>query len=389
MRTLMILLASAAFILAGCKNEELGPISKGNGAPYPVVIEKVENLAGGARIHFQRPEVNDLMMIKAVYKLADGKSRTAVVSKYENAITVLGYNDEEEHQVILYSLNAGMQESSPTTVTIKPDKSPLKLVEESMEILSTFGGARFEWRNEHKVPLMFELFAADGEDKLQLTRVFSSSESQSYRALRGFDTEPRRFAAVVTDTSGNISDTIYPLDNTLIPLFEQKVDKKRMSVYMLNNDGDYNKFGMQASWIFDDDVTTYGHTEKLPNDFTIDLGSAYKLSRFRLWARLYQNSYYSWGNPRYFRVYGRLAQPSLSGDWDEWTLLETCEVKKPSGLSGTEQTAEDLAVAEEGHEFEMPFDVPSIRYIRFRVDDTWGGTLFAHPAELTLWGKEE
>lgn len=378
------------FVFAGCAEKELTPISGNKDKPDPIVVEKVESIPGGARIVYTIPGTPNLQMIKAFYTRSNGEKQVAAVSKYENSLLITGYNDTDEHDVVLRAVSDAMIESDPVTIKIRPDISPLKKIQESMQILPDFGGARFTWENEEKVPVTIDLLAADDKGILKLSRIHYSSATTSYQALRGYEPIARTFAAVVRDMFGNESDTIYPAGKILTPILEMEVDKKKMSMYTVKGDGDFNIYGTRDFWMFDGDVNTFAHSSAPPAIFTFDLGRPVKLSRFKVWNRYFENNYYHWGNLRFFKVYGRLDVPSKDGNWDEWALIANCEEVKPSGIVNTkEMTNEDIAVAEAGFEFEIGFDIPPVRYLRFSVEQTWSGTSFAHPAEFSFWGQYE
>jgi hypothetical protein len=77
------------------------------------------------------------------------------------------------------------------------------------------------------------------------------------------------------------------------------------------------------------------------------------------------------------------------GSWKaDWTRLAECEIIKPSGSPMGTNTPEDLAAHNAGFEFEMPQDVPKVRYIRFEVRETWGRTAAIHLAEISVFGDD-
>jgi hypothetical protein len=82
-----------------------------------------------------------------------------------------------------------------------------------------------------------------------------------------------------------------------------------------------------------------------------------------------------------------VAQNAVSTD-EQWIHLVDCDSYRPSGLDASQEaTAEDYAYATAGEEFEFPEDAPPVRYIRFRVRRTWGGSNAMHIAELRFWGE--
>ena len=67
-----------------------------------------------------------------------------------------------------------------------------------------------------------------------------------------------------------------------------------------------------------------------------------------------------------------------------------CEITKPSGLPIGQINDDDIAAADEGHEFIFPEGLPPVRYIRFTVKETWNGTnntFFVQ--EVSFYGIEQ
>lgn len=389
MKTIYYYIILFLLLVSACSEKELKPISGSNGKPGVVTEVNVENIPGGAILTYKIPESEDLLSIKAVYKLSNGKTYEASASYYDNKLTVEGFNDTESHEVTLYAINRAQEMSDPVVVTINPQESPLSKIAKSMEIVTDFGGARFIWSNKDNAPITIDLMAQDSTGALKVIRVVYSEATEAYQSLRGYQPEDWKFGAVVRDFWENASDTIYPEGGSLVPLFEEELDKTKMNVMNLTNDASLKNWEGQDFYIIDDDLTTFGHTanSSVPAPFTIDLGCTVKLSRFKNWQRNYSSSYYNWGNPSRYTVYGRLEKPSPSGDWDEWTKIMECTVVKPSGSPSGTVTDEDKVAAEEGHEFTFDLDQPPIRYIRFVVEETFGNTSFSHPCEFSFWGE--
>src|SRR3546814_11935428 len=79
---------------------------------------------------------------------------------------------------------------------------------------------------------------------------------------------------------------------------------------------------------------------------------------------------------RYTRTDTLLPYTTLfrSGGEGGWVKLLECEMIKPSGRPLGNNTLEDEEVALAGHEFTFPLDAPPVRYLRFKILETWGGT---------------
>jgi len=63
------------------------------------------------------------------------------------------------------------------------------------------------------------------------------------------------------------------------------------------------------------------------------------------------------------------------------------ESVKPSGLPVGQNSDEDLALMYKGEEFNFPSGAPAVRYLRFKINETWNKTTFFHIGELTFWGQ--
>ena len=143
----------------------------------------------------------------------------------------------------------------------------------------------------------------------------------------------------------------------------------------------------------------------LPQWFTMDMGRAYELTRFKYYQRgdgdTYSNLLYASGNLIKFEVWGALDpdftyNPNNQGGnfGPDWVLLQTCDVDRPSGniippgtaINRSDNTAEDIAAAVAGHEYF--FDYPEkIRYLRIKGIDNWDPRKrqFIQIASIQVW----
>lgn len=372
-----------------CSEKQLEPISASLGKPGVVTEVAVESIAGGAVISYRIPDSEDILAVKGVYKLGNGKEYEVTSSFYENKLLIQGYNDMQEHDVVLYAVNRAQELSDPVGVKIRPLESSLSKTAKTMSIISDFGGAQYNWRNKDKFPLTFEFLAEDSLGLMRAMRIITSQSDTSRQSIRGYDPKPMRFAVLIRDNYGNFSDTIYPPEKVLTPMFEEKLPKNKMKILSLSSDASFTNWEGMDSYLIDDDVNTFGHSanSSLPAAFTIDLGQVAKLSRVVMFQRKYSDSYYNWGNPKTFTVYGCDKTPSQSGDWSEWTKIMDCTVVKPSGSPQGTVTDEDMTAAIEGHEFTFDLAQTPLRYIRIVVTSTWEGTSFTHPAEVDVYGE--
>lgn len=372
-----------------CSEKRLEPITDSLGKPGIVTEVMVDAIAGGAVISYRIPDSEDILAVKGVYTLEDGKEYETTASFYENKLMIQGYNDQEEHDVILYAVNRAQELSDPVSVKIRPLESSLSKTAKTMAIISDFGGAQYNWRNRDKSPLTFEFLAEDSLGLMQTMKIITSQSDTSRQSIRGYDPKPMRFASIIRDNYGNASDTIYPLEKMITPMFEEKLPKSKMKVLSLANDASFTNWEGMDSYLIDDNLETFGHSanSSMPAAFTLDLGQVAKLSRIVMFQRKFSDSYYNWGNPKSFTVYGCDTKPLQSGDWSEWVKIMDCEVMKPSGSPAGTVTDEDVAVALEGHEFSFELIQAPLRYIRIVVNSTWENTSFCHPVEVSIYGE--
>ncbi len=386
MKTIYYFLAVIILMVCACEEKKLEPVSGSLGKPGMVTILDQEAIPGGVTVTYRIPDSEDILSVKAVYTLSGGRTFESSASFYENTLTIAGFNDMAEHEAKIYTINRAQVMSDPVIVKFTPLEASFIKTAKTMKIISDFGGARFTWKNTDKAPLTFEFYAQDSVGSLQAMRIITSEADSMRVSLRGYEPAERRFGAVVRDYWNNEADTVY---STILPLFEEKIPKSGMSVMKLSNDANFTNWEGMDSYLIDDDIATFGHSpnSSIPAPFTIDLGKKVKLSRVVLFNRNYNNSYYSWGNPKTFDVYGCFTTPSTSGNWDEWTKLMECTQVKPSGSPGITQTDEDLAAAEAGFEFEFDLNLQPIRYVRIVVKSTWESSSFSHPAEIDFYGE--
>jgi hypothetical protein len=387
---------TVGLFFSSCDEKELNPVNPSTGKPAPVTDIKMESIPGGAIVSYVVPRDNDVLSVKAVYTLTNGKQRESIASFYENHLIVEGFDDLREHEVLLYTISRAQELSDPVSVRILPLESSLSKAAATVNIIGDFGGANFSWKNEDEVLLTIELFAASDNGQLQTAGILTSKLDSSNVSIRGYDPVPRKFAIVFRDNWDNVSDTIYPEGGTVTPLFETTLDKKDWSIFKINGvylSGDVTFVNWEGrdEYMFDDAVETYGHSYSgsLPASITFDLGKKVRLSRVLFFQRFYNGMYYSWGNPRRVVIYGREEAP-VTQTWDEWEELVDYTMIKPSGTNSeyTINTDEDVLAALEGHEASFPKSESVYRYIRFRFVTSWENRPYVHPAEITIYGQE-
>src|SRR5690606_10978988 len=114
--------------------------------------------------------------------------------------------------------------------------------------------------------------------------------------------------------------------------------------------------------------------------------------RFVLWNRL--PGMYSFQNPKSITIWGsnvdqpkdvnlpRISSPGdIAGDWVN--MGNFMYPTPPSGLPGSQANASDNAFAAAGINFRMPSTAPPVKYIRFLVNQTWGGLGYTNAMEIS------
>jgi hypothetical protein len=394
--TIIILSALCCLLfLSDCQDYRHKPWGVTGGTPGQLDQVQVENLPGAARITYQLPADQDLLYVMAVFKLPSGSERSVKASVYRNYLLIEGFPIAQNYDVSLYTVNKSEIHSKPVLVTVHPTTPPLQDVFNSLAVEPDFGGINITAKNSLKRGYVYSTLIknAHGEWKLY-NRNYSTLDSLSY-SVRGLDSVETEFGIFVTDQWSNSSDTLV---KTLKPLYEEELDKAAWKLVPLASDFStpfYPYSNVEHLW--DNNIHEqngilcyyYAHpvaAPPLPSWFTIDLGRPYKLSRLRVYQYEGAGQYmYTDGNPRVYEIWGNT---QAVDDWDSWKLLRHCVSIKPSGLPTGVRNAEDVAYAIKGEDFSFPLDAEPVRYIRFKLIDTWSHQPNLLLDEITLWGQK-
>ena len=392
MKKIFILLLFSITLIAGCDEKKYSPHVNDGVAPDPVSNIQFEPIPGGFEISYDIPKNSDLLYVKAVYANTQGKISEVKSSMYSNEIKIQGFGDTNEKTVKLYSVDRGENVSMPVEFTGIPLLPSVKTMEGLLDISADFGGAKFSWQNIEKTPIVVMIYSQDEQGKLEnVHNVYTSMEEGTY-SLRGMESVPTKFAAIVRDRWDNFSDTIFPANKELLtPIVEEKLDKTLFRKVVLANDDNWDAWEGDYYNTFDDDLNTINHTQgdhPRPSIMTIDFGAVVTLSRFVVHQRQKADGSFAFthGNPKKYNVYGSLDLPGEDGNLDDWLFLRECTSVKPSGLPLGQNTDEDLEHYVNGDEFSFPEQV-SLRYFRFAVSETWDGSGYIDFAEMTFYGQ--
>lgn len=403
--------------LLSCK-EDIG-LSAARIGEKPEALKNIKfaEAPGGAIISYDLPTTSDLRYVKATYTLENGKTMVSKASMYDNQVFVQGYAEIGEHDVQLVAVSVGDVESEESTIRIKTGKPNYIKLAESFQsdefFYSTFGGVNVKYTNEDASNIILSVFKFDEtENEWQVLNQTYTKAKEGIIRVRGEDAEPIKFAVVVRDQWGNVSDTI---QRVLTP--QEEFEIKELLIYNgitaysdMNRNGDYianynaqsNTAAMQVS-LFDGDghptqaKQWWGKAAPVPFQFTLDARRKAQISRVKMWGRNDNNSLlFQATHPKEFELYGSNA-PSSDGSWESWTLLGTFEGVRPSGLAfGTNANAEDIEYARKGEDFEVNWSEPGgFKYFRIKINCTWNGVreqplgnaLTVAISELKLFGK--
>ncbi len=394
-------------LFASCGDGVIGQTPTDGDAPGQVTDVQITSIPGGAEISYTLPKDEDLLYVEARYKMK-GKECNLKASCFTNKITIQGYADVDEHDVELIAVDRSKNSSAPVSAKFTPLENPVYAIAKSIEMKRGLGGIGITWKNITEAAIKLFVYAADDAGAMQLVEVLSSEMKDGSYDLHGYDDQERRFAVLIKDHWDNPSDTI---SGYFTPRYEKEIPGKDFKRFLCPED---NNTSLGGNWgwekMFDDvaGVDNNGwHTSSNGTGhgvyFTVDLGHKVKLTRIKLWQR--GGSWpYRQNNVRQFEVYARAESPEniysehgtddteywsqgFRTDAANWNHLMHCITPKPSGFDNFDITAADKEYAYLGHEYLVDEDAPAVRYVRFTIDETWGGGDLFNCSELKFYGK--
>ena len=381
--------------LAACAdNADLNEPAGSTTPPAQVLNATVKNLPGAAIIYYDLPDDQNLKYVRASYKV-DNMVRTVNASFYTDSLVVEGFPTKGEYDIELYSVSYGEVVSSPLVVKVNPDTPPYQKVRGTLVSAETFGGIRVNFDNPEKAKLGLGVIKKQAEGIWTQVYMHYTEAKGGDFYVRGLDAVTTDFGIFVRDRWGHLSDTLYVTET---PLYEEQCDKSLFRKMALPTDSyechSWNEVtkGNDMTRLWDgitdaDPCFQTKTTTVMPQWFTFDMGVTAKLSRYKFYHLFMEEHAFQRGNLKTWEVWGRTDTPPADGSWDGWTKLMDCESHKPSGLPVGQHTAEDWEYLQAGEDFEFPAEAPPVRYIRFKVLETWGGMDFIHFTEFTFWGN--
>ena len=127
-------------------------------------------------------------------------------------------------------------------------------------------------------------------------------------------------------------------------------------------------------------------TSKMGDSWTMNLGVTAKLSRFKIHQRMTSAQVYTGANIRSFDLYGS-PHANVNENEETWIYLGSYESFKPSGLPHGQVSDEDNAYALAGEEYMVDISMPPVRYLRFKINKTWGGANYMQLMEVEFFGQ--
>lgn len=375
-----------------CKRDILnGPIETSKEKPGMVSNVNVENKSGGAVLTYVLPANEGLSYVKAVYEIRPGVKREVISSYYSNQLTIDGFNSTEERDVTLYSVTRSEVVSDPLVVKIKPLKSAIQNVYESLQIVAGFGGPNIKFTNNDKASVIIVplIKTADGSIKL-LDKIYTQTQLGN-TTIRGQEPVSTKYGFVVMDRFANHTDTLY---KNITPYSEGILDRTKFAAYNLPGDAAM-AYGTFLSYFWDGNYNTATWPRAFtlegvttPQTITIDLGVTKALSRLVYFPRTESgNRYYVRANMRDFEIWAT-NNPPADGSYNNWTMIANRSVVKPSGSPSGTETAEDLAYALAGWPTEFEPGLPAYRYIRIKSLRNWENTFAIMGTQIEVYGSK-
>jgi hypothetical protein len=424
MKTIMcFLIVLPAMFLLSCEQVKDWSDPTDSEAPAPVTNPHVENLHGGARITYTLPADKDLLGVKAVYSLDDGKVRESFASASRDTIILEGYGTTGQYTVMLYAMDISRNESEPVSVPIEPMAPPVDFLRQSLNVQQAFSGIFLSWENIYEKEMAITLYAADSTGFLQYFDTYYSNAKEGSTSFRGFDDTERDFRIEIRDRWNNYA---LPFDTTITPLKEVEIFGREKGIliwetygvdnemykYMGNipftssywerfTDGvGYGAYYQLINW-----TTTYitGVTQTLfsPYYVTIDMKKPASYSRFKYWqgnrspigSATIPIVFSLWGtnNPKpvdvaagqianlqYWTEWTNVSEVEVNGrgEWmNDWEKLGEYRLVYPSGMTtyvAGQVTAEDQLFIQAGFDFDIDPAMTNkpFRYLRFKVEET-------------------
>lgn len=404
-RIIITTVAALVVLLVGCKEEgRLDHVDANAPAPAPISNVSFENTAGGAVIKYDMPQDPNFLYVKAIYERRPGLISMATSSNFVDSVVVEGFGNTNPATVKLISVGRNEKES-PTIIEVEiTPKTPIVMsVRNDLIVKKAIGGVKILVKNPFVKDLSFRLLKRNDAfvGGWQELRTFYSRSEEIVLAQRGLEAVESDFAVCVSDTWGNVSDTLY---TTLTPIYEQEILKPYGYIKHSGDVWDGGGGGNSIECLWDERFDFYASNlfvsnvgkGPLPRPFTIDLRRTVELSRIVAHQRGSNgDTYYCYDGTsvKRFELYGTIVEnPNADINHSDWTKLGEFTGFRPSGRgAGSPSTIEDHQYAcIDGESFEFtdengdPKATVPVRFVKWRTLETWGGVGVGSEAEIII-----
>ncbi len=171
-------------------------------------------------------------------------------------------------------------------------------------------------------------------------------------------------------------------DDVVIPIFPERIGSSQLKCIKLDSDSPLDE-GDGTQSMFDGEFKKKYETKKAewPQTFTVDLGDTYNMDHFKMYTFMREDFFWRRHTVATFELYGWKGEDEPVDDMGNanWFKIGDYENTKPSGMPSTPEeyntiTDADKTAAEEGTVFEFPEEMENIRYLRFKITDTFDRT---------------
>lgn len=388
-----IILFTCFFIACEDTLDKRVPEPKGPWNMGPITEYTVTPINGGAEITYAIPNSPDIMYVMAEYE-RNGKVFTEKASIHSNKLTIEGFHRVNNVKASIYLVNRYEQRSAPLTIEFEPLESLIDIALNSLKLQPSFGGLVGEWDNPKATELGVRLLTYDDSlYKAMVTHeMYYTQIVEEKHSFRGHPAVENTFGISFEDKWGNVSDTVLL---TTTPFFETQIAKPYADVRsLIPHDNTSNLKNRTTASLWDGIVNTSSNGWLTASgnkglSITFDMKQVVKLSRI-LHHAYHVNSVYGQANITEMEVwaidkldYDKFADTDYWLDSlsvregrlnvnpmyqlpartfkDDWHYLGYFKVPYYPAL------ADMRALSASGSEYEIPIDVPPVRYIRIYV----------------------
>ncbi|MEP1489452.1 MAG: DUF4959 domain-containing protein [Algibacter sp.] len=415
-------------VLYSCNDDET---SSDTTPPDEVTNVTFKPNNGGGTFFYEVPGDEDVLLVKAVYKLDNDKTIFRSSSFYTDSLKIDGLGSLKPYTVELITVDRSGNESKPIIQEVTPLTPTTQLVLDAVEVIPSFSSVFVKWENTERESVVIGVSYTI--NNFTVNKKFASNLLSEKILIDGLGTTPLDISVFVEDDFENkTSAKVF----NITPLGDVLLDKSKFS--FLSNDllpdemnetwvelDDFGveitqtrtvlrsekEGGFQGNWnaeernpegeiqffwdgILDDGILrnknffSTGITGSIPFSYYIDLGEEVVMSRFRVWQQDWDQikdgkdqsgNAYNNGNVEIFELW-------ISNDKINWERARKAIIVKPFDEIEAEQEAlagHHFITYEEDPRFTKPF-----RYLEYRGlqrFDEANGTCYA--SELSIYGN--